>query len=135
MAETNTATGITKVATVMVPVKDQDRAIDFYVSKLGLEKRVDVPFGQGDRWVEVGVTNGAETTLALMTPPPQSNMPIPMPGCLCSLYTDDIERDHAALKAGGVDVDAEVMRPGAPAPPMFFFRDVDGNNLLLVGSL
>jgi hypothetical protein len=36
-----------KVATVIIPVADQDGAVDFYVSKLGFEKRVDVPFGNG----------------------------------------------------------------------------------------
>jgi catechol 2,3-dioxygenase-like lactoylglutathione lyase family enzyme len=45
----------------------------------------------------------------------------------------------------GADVDAEIARPGAPAkvrigavelagpnPPMFYFRDPDGNTLLVV---
>jgi hypothetical protein len=31
-----------------------------------------------------------------------------------------------------VDVDAEVARMGAPVPPMFCFRDPDGNTLLIV---
>jgi hypothetical protein len=31
-----------------------------------------------------------------------------------------------------VDVDAEVMRMGDPVPPMFFFRDQDGNGLMIV---
>ena len=48
-----TKTRFEKVATVVVPVSDQDRAIEFYVEKLGLEKRTDVPFGNGYRWVEV----------------------------------------------------------------------------------
>lgn len=38
---------------------------------------------------------------------------------------------HAALSLRGVDVDAEVMRMGDPVPPMFFFRDPDGNALHL----
>ena len=46
--------------------------------------------------------------------------------------TEDIDADHASLKASGVDVDEEVMRMGAPVPPMFFFRDGDGNTLLIV---
>jgi hypothetical protein len=31
-----------------------------------------------------------------------------------------------------VDVDEQVMRMGDPVPPMFFFRDQDGNSLLIV---
>ncbi|HVC06681.1 MAG TPA: hypothetical protein VND98_03720 [Solirubrobacterales bacterium] len=46
--------------------------------------------------------------------------------------TTDVERDHASLRDRGVDADEEVMRMGGPVPPMFFFRDQDGNRLLIV---
>ena len=46
--------------------------------------------------------------------------------------TDDIEADHAALRSRGVDVDEEILREGDPVPPMFFFRDPDGNHYLIV---
>jgi hypothetical protein len=46
--------------------------------------------------------------------------------------TDDADADHARLKALGVDVDEAVMRMGDPIPPMFFLRDQDANNLLIV---
>ncbi len=49
-----------------------------------------------------------------------------------SLTTDDIDATHEELRAAGVDVDAEVMRAGEPVPPMFWFRDPDGNTLLIV---
>jgi catechol 2,3-dioxygenase-like lactoylglutathione lyase family enzyme len=49
-----------KIATVIVPMADQDAAVDFYVGKLGFEKRVDIPFGPGpDRWIEVGLPGAA----------------------------------------------------------------------------
>ena len=44
-----------------------------------------------------------------------------------SLATTDAEADHAALLAAGVDADAEVIRMGEYVPPMFTFRDPDGN--------
>ena len=53
MAETETRTHITQVGTVIVPVTDQDRALEFYLGKLGFEQRMDVPYGEGERWVEV----------------------------------------------------------------------------------
>ena len=40
----------------------------------------------------------------------------------------------AALRERGADVDPEVGRFGGPVPPMFWFRDLDGNQLLVVGS-
>src|SRR5206468_12050326 len=61
-------TSISKVGTVVIPVSDQDREIGFYVDTLGFEKRADVPFGNGYRWVEVAPP-GADTTIALAPPP------------------------------------------------------------------
>ncbi|HET9050643.1 MAG TPA: VOC family protein [Candidatus Dormibacteraeota bacterium] len=115
----------------MVPVTDQDRAIDFYVGKLGFEKTSDVPYGRGDRWVEVTPAGGG-TSLALV--PPREGDPVGV-DTRVALETADIDADHADLRARGVDVDAEVMRMGDPVPPMFFFRDQDGNTLLLVGGM
>ena len=131
MTQTGTRTNVTKVATVFAPVASQDRALDFYVGTLGFEKRTDIPYGNGDRWVEVGPA-GAETTIALV--PPMQGQETTRGATLCSLYTSDIDADYSTLKAKGVDVDAEIMRMGEPVPPMFFFRDVDGNSLLIVGS-
>ncbi len=48
------------------------------------------------------------------------------------LNTSDIDADHADLKARGVDVDDEVSRMGGPVPPLFWFRDPDGNTLMVV---
>ena len=44
---------ISKVGRVCVTVADTDRALDFYVGKLGFEKVVDEPMGPDMRWVEV----------------------------------------------------------------------------------
>ena len=49
MAETR----ISQVGTVFVPVADQDRALEFYLGKLGFETRTDTAYGEGDRWIEV----------------------------------------------------------------------------------
>ena len=130
MTETKTESGthVAQVATVMVPVSDQDRAIEFYVDKLGFEKRPDVPFGDGNRWVEVAPP-GAATTIALVQPREGEAAGIET---RVALDSSDIEADHASLRERGVDADAEVMRMGGPVPPMFFFRDADGNRLLIV---
>jgi catechol 2,3-dioxygenase-like lactoylglutathione lyase family enzyme len=42
-------TRISRVETVALPVTDQDWAVEFYVGRLGFEKRRDVPFGPGRR--------------------------------------------------------------------------------------
>jgi catechol 2,3-dioxygenase-like lactoylglutathione lyase family enzyme len=126
----STKTRVDKIATVVIPVEDVDRAIDFYVGKLGFDKRVDVPFGGAYRWVEVA-PGDAVTTIALAPPPegkPSGNRETGI-----SLYAEDIDAFHAQLREDGVDVDAEVSRMGGPVPPLFWFRDPEGNTLMVVG--
>ena len=114
---------------VVIPSTDQDRAIAFYES-LGFEKRTDIPFGTDYRWVEVYPPTG-NTGIALA--PPRPGDPTGVQTGI-SLSCDDIDATHASFKALGVDVDAEVARMGDPVPPMFWFRDPDGNTLMVVRS-
>src|SRR3954449_1519504 len=125
-----TTTSIKQVGRVMVPVSDQDQAIAFYTEKLGFEVRADIPFGDGDRWVEVGPP-GAPTNLALVSP---RNEFQPGANTNVALDTDDARATHAELRQSGVDVDDELMGDGNPVPPMFWFRDQDANILLVVES-
>src|SRR3954452_13036838 len=129
MSQVASKLNLTQVGRVCVTIADTDRAIEFYVDKLGFEKVVDVPMGEGMRWVEVSVA-GAPTTIALAPPPPGVEAGGGQTG-IC-LDTSDVDADHAALKEAGVDVDAEVSRYGGPVPPMFWFRDPDGNSLIVV---
>jgi catechol 2,3-dioxygenase-like lactoylglutathione lyase family enzyme len=124
-----TATRLREISLVCLGVTDQDRSIDFYVNQLGFEKRTDVPFGDGYRWVEVYPPSGT-TGLALAPPPPGSNVVSRETGI--TLTTDDIDASHAEMRSRGVDVDESVARMGGPVPPMFWFRDPDGYSLLVV---
>jgi catechol 2,3-dioxygenase-like lactoylglutathione lyase family enzyme len=121
-----TATHIKQIGRVIIPVSDQDKALEFYIDTLGFEVRSDIPFGDGDRWLEVAPP-GAATGIALMPPRPGGS-PGNDQSCVV-LDTDDLDADHAALKERGVDVE-EPMGGEGPVPRMFFFRDLDGNNLL-----
>jgi predicted enzyme related to lactoylglutathione lyase len=117
---------ITDVRTVAVPVTDQDSALEFYTRRLGFAVRTDAAAGSG-RWLEVA-PDGATTSLALV--PPADGGPTGIDTGI-RLTTADAAADHADLRAAGVDVDPEVLRwPGVP--PMFGFRDPDGNRLYVV---
>jgi catechol 2,3-dioxygenase-like lactoylglutathione lyase family enzyme len=129
MSKLETKLNINAIGRVCVTVADTDRAIDFYVDTLGFEKVVDTPMGPGMRWVEVAVA-GTKTTIALAPPPPGQQAGGGQTG-IC-LDTSDVDADHAALRAAGVDVDDEVARYGDPVPPMFWVRDPDGNSLIIV---
>jgi catechol 2,3-dioxygenase-like lactoylglutathione lyase family enzyme len=137
VGDTNGRIGLVQL--VMVPSTDQNRSVAFYES-LGFERRNDIPWGEGYRWVEV-YPPGTSTGLALIPPGPD---PVGVRTGVI-LDTDDIDAAHAEFRALGVDVDARIARPGDPAvvrlgavemagpqPPMFWFRDPDGNELLVV---
>jgi len=127
---TTTKTYVNKINTVVIPVSEQQLMIDFYVETLGLEKRADVAFGNGYRWVEVAPAD-AVTTIAL-APPPEGNATGGRETGI-GLHTDDIDAFHTQLKAQGVDVDPEVSRMGDPVPPLFWLRDPEGNTLMVNG--
>jgi catechol 2,3-dioxygenase-like lactoylglutathione lyase family enzyme len=136
-------THISQVGTVFVPVADQDRALEFYLDKLGFEKRADFTYGEGSRWIEVA-PQGSVIAIALVGPTEGSFAG--RGAAHCALASEDIEADHATLRARGVDVGAEIARTGKrrvglvsleasvadPVPPQFFFRDLDGNRFLVV---
>ena len=124
-----TATQIRTICLVCVGTPDQDKAIEFYES-IGFEKRTDVPFGGGYRWIEVYPPEG-NTGIAL-APPPQAGGEVEPQQTGITLNTDDIDATHAQMKSLGVYVDAEVSRMGDPVPPMFWFRDPTGHTLMVV---
>ena len=59
---------ITQLAMIPVLVNDQDEALYFYTEKLGLEKRSDVQFGPGMRWLTVAPKGQKRPEIALAKP-------------------------------------------------------------------
>jgi catechol 2,3-dioxygenase-like lactoylglutathione lyase family enzyme len=133
---------VTQVGTVFVPVSDQDRAIDFYVKRLGFEKRSDFAYGGGKRWVEVAPR---DSPIALALVSSAEGTVRPTTAARCALATNDIDYFVARLRGQGIQVE-DVGRSGStrrgllstdvivadPFPPQCCFRDPDGNRFLLV---
>lgn len=115
-----TKTHITGIRTVSVPVDDQDAALGFYVDTLGFTTLRDNPTPGGGRWIELAP--GDERVIVTLEPakPGVSRGAIGI-----RFTTDDAEAAHAALRDAGVDTDEILRWPGVP--PMFAFRDPDGN--------
>lgn len=122
----NTHPPISGVHTVGVPVTDQERAVAFYVGTLGFETRLDVPMGEGARWIEVAPP-GAAVSIALE---PSSAGHAAGVETGVRLATHDADFAHTTLRSRGVDADDVLRWPGVP--PMFAFRDQDGNGLEIV---
>jgi lactoylglutathione lyase len=118
---------ITQVRTIGVPVTDQDRALHFYLDILGFDKRIDVTLGTDLRWIEVAPRGSDGASIALLRA--TEEVPAGVETGI-RLMAEDADAAHAVMKSGGVDVD-EVLR-WPDAPPMFAFRDRDGNGLEIV---
>lgn len=115
-----TKTHITGVRTVSVQVEDQDAALAFYVDILGFTKLRDNPTPAGGRWIEL--TPGDDSVIITLEPAP----PGTSRGAIGIRFaTEDAQAAHAALRDAGVDTDEILRWPGVP--PMFAFRDPDGN--------
>jgi catechol 2,3-dioxygenase-like lactoylglutathione lyase family enzyme len=61
---------ITKMSHVTLLVKDQDKAKDFYVGKLGFEVRTDATMEGGFRWLTVGSKEQPDLEIVLVEPKP-----------------------------------------------------------------
>ena len=119
---------VTRVGRVVVPVTDQDEAIAFYTSKLGFTLIADMPFGDGDRWIELAPPGGGANVA--FGPVRNDFQPGRPTGILLS--SPDPAADRAELAGLGVDVDPDVMGGGGGVPVMFSFRDQDKNQLMIV---
>ncbi len=102
---------ITHIGTTSIYVRDQDRAVDFYVGKLGFEKRLDQPMGpDAPRWIEVAPP-GSQTRLVLFKSTPESpgatshEQAEALIGTMAPFIfeVDDMERTHQELSAKGVE--------------------------------
>lgn len=110
---------VTGVRTVSVPVDDQEHALRFYVGTLGFTVLRDEPIPTG-RWIELAPGGDNVVVTLEQATPDVTRGPIAI-----RFTTDDAAAAHAALNAAGVDTDEILQWPGVP--PMFAFRDPDGN--------
>lgn len=114
-------------------MSDQDKALDFYVHKLGFEKRRDDPMGPNSRWIEVAPL-GAQSVVLLYKPTQE------MPGAgtyekaMENIGTfhpilfacKDVKQTYAELSAKGV----KFSTPAEQQPWGWWavFEDQDGNS-------
>ncbi|MFD8531401.1 VOC family protein [Streptosporangium canum] len=110
---------VTGVRTVSVPVDDQEQALRFYVDTLGFTVLRDESIPTG-RWIELAPGGDNVVVTLEQAAPDVTRGPVTI-----RFTTDDAAAAHAALNAAGVDIDEILQWPGVP--PMFAFRDPDGN--------
>ena len=109
-----------------VPVRDQDRALEFYTKKLGCAITTDQPFNDKQRWIELKIP-GADTGLVLFTPEGHEDRI----GSFQSVtfWAKDVLKTYDELKSKGVEFDGppQVADWGSSA----IFRDSEGNKFVI----
>ena len=122
-----------KIKLTSVLVDDQAKALAFYTDVLGFVKKADVPVGEY-RWITVVAAGRDDLELALEPnanpaaqtfPKAMFDQGIP----LTSFEVDDIQAEHARLKARGVVFKRDPMRAGPVMIAMF--ADTCGNLIQL----
>ena len=116
---------ISCVKFVTIPTTDQDRAVEFWTTRVGFRLAADHPMGP-QRWIEIELP-GAETRLVLFTPPGQEDRVgtfAPM-GFACA----DVERTYEEMRGRGVEFTQPPKKEdwGTSA----IFRDPDGNQFVI----
>jgi predicted enzyme related to lactoylglutathione lyase len=120
---------IRKLKFASIPVRDQDRALEFYVTTLGFTLLTDQPMGPGQRWVEVRPPKG-DAGIALFTVPGHEDRIGTFTGI--SMECDDVQKTYQELTAKGV----EFAKPpkaeswGVSA----IMKDSEGNQIVLSSS-
>jgi predicted enzyme related to lactoylglutathione lyase len=120
---------IRKIKFMSIPVRDQDRALEFYVNALGFTLVTDQPMGPGQRWIELRPAKG-DAGIALFTPPGQENRVGTFTGI--SMECDDVQKTYDELSAKGV----EFAKPPKTEPwgVSAILKDSEGNQIVLSTS-
>jgi predicted enzyme related to lactoylglutathione lyase len=117
---------IRKIKFSDIPVSDQDRALEFYVTTLGFTLVTDQPMGPGQRWIEVRPPKG-DAGLALFTPPGHEDRVGTFTGI--SMECDDVQKTYEELSAKGVEF---AKPPKAESwGVMAIMKDSEGNQIVL----
>ena len=117
---------IKRIKFVSIPVRDQNRALDFYTEKLGFTIITDKPFDEKQRWIELRIPK-ADTHVVLFTPVEHQSRVGTFSGV--SFTCDDIDQTYADYLARGVTFEGPPQKQ--PWGTYVMFKDSEGNSFVL----
>ena len=127
-----------KIKIVSIPVRDQQKALDFYTNVLGFIKKVDIPLNEENRWLTVVSKYDQDGPELLLEPAPNHFEPskvfqdalmeagIPW----TQFYVDDLQEEYDRLTGLGVAFSMKPTDVGTVVVAVF--NDTCGNNIQLV---
>ncbi|PYV16100.1 MAG: hypothetical protein DMG21_12935 [Acidobacteria bacterium] len=121
----------TRLGTVTVFVRDQDRSLRFYLEKLGFRLAFDFRHPSGDRWLTVTPPDGTATLLLVAPHPGSEESKLVGRATQISFLTEDISAKFEEWRERGVRFQHPPQtQPGGATSTTF--EDVDGNSFTLL---
>ncbi len=130
-----------KVTIISIPVRDQEKALQFYTEKLGFIKKLDKPLEGGNRWLTLVSKEAQEGPEILLEPAPNHFEPSKVyQDALMEAgipYTqfdvDNVQSEYERLTQLGVKFSVKPTKMGTVK--FVVFNDTCGNNIQLVETL
>ena len=117
---------IRRIKFLGIPVRDQDRALQFYTEKLGFRILTDQEFSAAQRWIELSIP-GADTGVVLFTPEGHEDRIGTFVNT--SWEVDNLERTYGELVARGVEFGEPPQKQ--PWGTFAIMKDSEGNQIVL----
>jgi len=130
-----------KVTLISIPVRDQEKAFQFYTKKLGFLVKKDEALGGGNRWLTLVSKDWKDGPELLLEPAPLHFEP-------CKVYqdalleagypytqfdVDDVDKEYERLIA--LDVEFSVKPKTSGKVKYAILNDTCGNNIQIVENL
>jgi len=127
-----------KAKIISIPVQDQELALQFYTSKLGFVKKVDVALGEGNRWLTVVSKEEQDGPELLLEPSPKHFEPAKVyqkalfeAGIPYTQFNvDKVQQEYDRLVKLGVEFSMKPTDMGTVK--IAVLNDTCGNNIQLV---
>ncbi|TXC76265.1 VOC family protein [Luteibaculum oceani] len=127
-----------KVQVVSIPVVDQDSAEKFYTEKLGFTVKVNIPLGEGNRWLTVVHPDHKDGPEVLLEPAPKHFKPsatyqeeLFKAGIPCFQF--EVENIHESFKnLSSKEVEFKMEPTDIGSAYMAIFNDTCGNLIQLL---
>ena len=140
MQETNKA-NIMRIRIVSIPVQNQENALNFYTGKLGFVKKLDIPLGEGNRWLTVVAKDEQDGPELLLEPSPNSFEPAEIfqkalfdAGIPYTQFNvESVQEEYERLTKLGVEFSMKPTEMGTAK--LAIFNDTCGNNIQIVEIL
>ena len=130
-----------RIRIVSIPVQNQEDALNFYTRKLGFVKKLDIPLGEGNRWLTVVAKEEQDGPELLLEPAPNNFEPseiyqkalfdagIPY----TQFNVESVQEEYDRLTNLGVEFSMKPTEMGTAK--LAIFNDTCGNHIQIVEIL